>query len=371
MFRPYLSILFLFILKIANSQQPVFQWAKQFGSSVIDDTYNDNGRSLGVDMQGNVYSTGLFFNVVDFDPGPGVYNLIAQGWASQSIYISKLDSSGDFIWAKQLPIVLEGPLYLTLDKYANVYITAYFGGTVDFDPGPGVHEVTSIASHVAFVLKLNANGDFVWVRQFGGSGINDGASGYALDIDINDNVIVSGSFYGVVDFDPGPNTANLSGVGTSEVFITKLTPGGDLVWARKLGNFTSNHHYVDAEDIDCDQLGNIYATGWFRGVCDFDPGTNIFNLTSGGPADGFVCKIDANGNFVWAKRLGNSTLNFVIQPRGIEIDLENNVYSTGSFLGTQDFDPGTNTYNLTSNGNFDAYILKLSTQGDFMWAKNF
>ena len=364
----FLIILFFSISTIA--QQPVFKWARQFGSSVIDDTYNDNGRSIAVDQQGNVYSAGLFFNVVDFDPGPGVFNLTASCISCGSIYISKLDSAGEFEWAKQIPTQPSGPITLTLDQNANIYLSSYFGGAVDFDPGPGVNSVTSIGQQDAFILKLDQAGNFGWIKQFGGAGSGNAAAGYSLDVDQNNNVVLCGSFYGTIDFDPGPNNFNLNGIGTSEVFIAKLTATGNFIWAKKLGNFTSVFHSVSAQDLNCDVQGNIYTTGNFNGVCDLDPGVNSFYLTSGGPSDGFICKLDANGNFLWAKQIGNSSGNNVIQPTGIEIDAQNYVYTTGSFIGTQDVDPGINVYNLTSNGSFDSYILKINAQGNFIWAKN-
>jgi hypothetical protein len=83
-------------------QQPVFQWAKQFGSSVADDTNFDMGKTIAVDAQGNVYSAGIFFNTVDFDPGPGVYNLTGGG-----IYISKLSGDGDFIFHALVPLSIQ------------------------------------------------------------------------------------------------------------------------------------------------------------------------------------------------------------------------------------------------------------------------
>jgi len=194
------------------------------------------------------------------------------------------------------------------------------------------------------------------------------ATGNTVKVDVDDNIIVSGSFYGTVDFDPGPGTTTLSAVGTSEVFITKLNSAGDFVWVKKFGNFTNPFYNVEVQGHKCDIYGNIYSTGWFNGVCDFDPGATVFNLSSGSAAAGFVTKIDSDGNFIWAKRIGSD--GNILQPWGIEIDTDNNVYTTGAFLGTQDFDPGNNTSNLTSNGGFDAFILKLNSQGDFVWAKS-
>ena len=347
----------------------MFQWAAQFGSSVPTDTWYDNGRSIAVDDQGNVYSAGVFFYDVDFDPGPGTYMMSTQGGFSQSVYISKLSPSGQFIWAKQVSVEISGPIYLALDHQNNVYLTAYVSRSSDMDPGPGVYNAPMIGPQDAFLLKLDSNGNFLWEKQFGSPGTNNAAAGYAIDVDQNNSVILTGSFYGLIDVDPGAGKTILSGAGTSTVFLVKLSANGDFIWGRQIGGVGSPYSYVDAEDIKCDAAGNVFATGWFGGTCDFDVAGSHTSFTSGGPADGFVCKFDGNGNFLWAKKIGNSVSNNVVQPRAIDVDQNGNVYSSGSFSGTQDVDPGVGVYNLTSNGSADAYVLKLSPGGDFVWAK--
>jgi gliding motility-associated-like protein len=360
----------LLYVSTSFGQQPIFQWAAQFGSSVISDTWNDNGRSVAVDQQGNVYSAGLFFHDVDFDPGPGTFMMTAQGPFDEAIYISKLSPTGQFIWAEQIPTEISGPIYLTVDHHNNIYLTSYVSGPVDMDPGPGINNGQMIGRQDAFLLKLDQNGNLLWEKQFGGAGANNGAAGYAVDVDQNDNVILTGSFYGTIDVDPGSGTTLLTGLGSSTVFLVKLTSGGNFLWGTQVGGTGSVYGYVDAEDIKSDGSGNIFATGWFGGSCDFDVRGSHTNLTSGGPADGFICKFDGNGNFLWVKSLGSSVANNVIQPRGIDVDETGDVYSSGSFIGTQDFDPSGNTYNLVSNGSFDAFLVKLNPQGDFLWAKN-
>ncbi|MBK7285814.1 MAG: SBBP repeat-containing protein [Flavobacteriales bacterium] len=57
---------------------------------------------------------------------------------------------------------------LTVDASGNVYTTGYFEGTVDFDPGTGTSYLTSNGNHDVFVQKMNANGNFLWARSFGG-----------------------------------------------------------------------------------------------------------------------------------------------------------------------------------------------------------
>jgi hypothetical protein len=116
-----------------------------------------------------------------------------------------------------------------------------------------------------------------------------------------------------------------------------------------------------------DANSNIYTAGIFWETVDFDPGTGINNLTAAGSGDVFVSKLDSNGNFVWAKKMGGATFE-----NGFSIDTDafGNVFTTGIFQETVDFDPGVGIYNLTSAGFYDVFISKLKTNGDFVWAKS-
>ena len=107
--------------------------------------------------------------------------------------------------------------------------------------------------------------------------------------------------------------------------------------------------------------------GSFQGTADFDPGAGTFNLTSAGDYDIFISKLDSSGNFVWAKSLGGTGYDVSY---GIALDSGGNVYTTGSFSGTVDFDPGAGTFNLTSAGTGDIFVSKLDSNGNFVWARS-
>jgi Ca2+-binding RTX toxin-like protein len=105
-----------------------------------------------------------------------------------------------------------------------------------------------------------------------------------------------------------------------------------------------------------DGSGNVYTTGHFSGTADFDPGAGTFDLTSAGGDDVFVSKLDADGNFVWADQLGGTSDDV---GRGVAVDGSGNVYTTGYFSATADFDPGAGTFDLTSAGGYDVFVSKL------------
>ena len=143
-----------------------------------------------------------------------------------------------------------------------------------------------------------------------------------------------------------------------------------LTWAKSIGGSS----YYRGSSIKVDASGNVYTTGNFTGTADFDPGSGTFNLTADAAGgDIFISKLDASGNFIWAKSIG-SIGNDV--GSSISVDASGNVYITGYFAGfaggtaAADFDPGSGTFNLTSAGDADIFILKLDASGNFVWAKS-
>ena len=101
MFKLYTPVLLLLLAQAASAQIPELQWAKSFPAhNTSNASVYNNGRAVGVDQQGNVYSTGLFNGTIDMDPGPGVYDIGTSDPDRYGIYISKLDANGNFVWAK-------------------------------------------------------------------------------------------------------------------------------------------------------------------------------------------------------------------------------------------------------------------------------
>ncbi len=339
----------IFVAKYDNNGNYV--WAKRMGGNG-----NDMSNSIAVDAAGNVYTTGFFATTVDFDPGAGVVNLTSGGWTD--IFVSKLDNNGNYVWAKSMTGTGAKDDYgysITLDAAGNVYTTGYFENTVDFDPGAGVANLTSTGGTDIFVSKLDNNGNYVWAKNIGGTN-NDLSNSVALDA--TGNVYITGYFQGTVDFDPGLGTADLTPDSGSNIFVSKLDNNGNYVWAKALGG---NRGYA----IAVDAAGNIYTTGIFSGTRDFDPGSGVANLTSAGIYDIFVSKLDNNGSYVWAKRMGGTGIDYVTS---IALDATGNVYTTGYFPGTANFNPA-GTANLTSAGYNDIFVSKLDTNGNYVWAK--
>lgn len=343
----------IFISKLSPAGELI--WARSFGSDV-----DDEGWGIFVDSSGNVYTTGYFQNTVDFDPGAGTSNLTSNG--SSDIFISKLDNNGNFLGAWSVGGTSDDYGYgIFVDSFGSIYTTGYFRFTVDFDPDPdpgAVSEIPSVGDKDIFIMKLDNSGTFAWATAFGGTAAD---VGLGIALYSSGNIYTTGWFKGSVDF----GVFNLASHGLDDIYISKLdSSNGNFVWAKGMGGTSSDV----GQAVTVDSSGNVYSTGWFNGTADFDPGPGTFNLTNSGQlgADVFISKLDSNGNFVWAKGMGGTTSDIGY---GIATDSAGNVYSTGSFGGTADFDPGIGVFSLISSGGTDIFINKLNNSGDFVWAK--
>ncbi len=325
-----------------------FVWGKSLGGSA-----NDVGHSIVADAAGNVYIAGYFTGMADFDTGAGTYTMVANG--STDIFILKLDGAGNFVWAKQIGAANNDDANsIVLDNAGNIYLTGTFDGNVDFDPAATTYTMVSQAIDI-FVCKLDGNGNFIWAKQLGD--VNNELA-YSIAVDAAQNVYTTGYFFMSADFDPGAAVYNLTAVGTGG-FVSKLDASGNFVWAKA---FSGNG--CTSKCIKLDNSNNVYTTGYFESTIDFDPGAATYTLIPVGQSDIFVCKLDANGNFLWANSMGSTGYD-----RGfsLAIDASQDVYSTGYFQGTVDFDPGSGTYTLTSAGSEDIFITKFTTAGSHAW----
>ncbi|MFN5309881.1 MAG: SBBP repeat-containing protein [Candidatus Kapaibacterium sp.] len=332
-----------------------FLWAKSCGG----DTYNA-GNSIAVDAAGNVYTTGYFQSTIDLDPGPEEVNVTAVG--GSDIFILKLDTKGNFVWAKTFGgIGADVGNAITVDAAGNVYVTGFFRNTIDFDPGINVTNLSAVDGTDIFVLKLDTKGNFFWAKSYGGKGAD---IGYSIIVDVSRNVYTSGSFSDNVDFDPGKEVMDITAVGLNDFFVQKLDAQGNFLWAKSCGG----NRYDYGHSIAIDAARNVYTTGYFQDTVDFDPGPDSMKLIAVGNSDVFIQKLDASGGLVWAKSFGG---NGGDEGYSINVDAAGNVYTIGSFASTTDFDPGANTLNLTSEGNSDVFIQKLDGKGNFVWAISF
>lgn len=351
----HVAIVLLPVASIADDVEFGFAYGTAGGFQI-------EGNAVAVDASGNAYTTGYFEGTVDFDPGAGVFDLVST--TRWDIFITKLDSNGDFVWAKSFGVSggeQDIGWGIAVGPSGNVHVGGKFHNTIDFNPGAGTNNLTSAGSSDAFILKLDSNGNFLWAKSMGGTGweeCND------IDIDSSGYIYSIGRFRGTADFDPNGGISNLVSAGNEDIFVQKLDSSGNFVWAKRLGGTGIDYGH----GIAVDSSGNVLTTGFFQDSADFNPGPGTATLNSvNGSFDIFVSKLNSTGNYVWAKAMGSSGTD---EGNDVAVDVAGNVYTTGKFTGTADFNPGAGTNNLTSNGGDNTFIQKLDSSGNFTWAKS-
>jgi hypothetical protein len=349
------NLLLAFILNIVclNAQNVNLDWAKSIGGAT-----DDAANSVAVDKNGNVYSAGYFEGKVDFDPGKDTFFLSSAG--KKDIFISKLDDKGQFVWALRLGDTDDDAANaIALDTAGNVFVSGYFQGSSDFDPGTGVKNLTATAGSDIFVCKFNASGSSIWAKSIGGKGDEIVNSIY---ISLAGNSVITGSFSDSIVYNISSSKNFLITNGAMDILIGKLDANGDLIWLQKMGGSTDDV----GNSVWMDKSENTYLTGYFTGKAVLSTGSSSAVFTSFGGADAFVTKLDGKGNYSWTQQLGGNRTDI---GNGIIVDGSGNVFTTGVFEGTADFNPAPKgAANLSSQGGTDIYVSKLDGSGTYGWA---
>jgi hypothetical protein len=214
--------------------------------------------------------------------------------------------------------------------------------------------------------------EVAFAESLGGEEANGNA------VDGAGNVYVVGNFQGSIDADPADGSGNvvtLNSNGGDDVYISKFDNAGNLLWAKSFGGAEG---YDSGSDIDVDASGNVYVTGSFSGTVDFDPDASgnafLSSASFGGfygkvSSDAFITKFDTNGDFLWARSFGGAEGSDY--GNGIDLDASGNVYVTGTFYESAYSDASGNHVGVFSQGDEDAFITKLDTDGNFEWATSF
>lgn len=318
-------------------------WVQTIGGSASDFSV-----SCDVDNNGRILTSGAFQNQCTFNYIGGTSTLTAS--ANQDAFIICYNADGSLAWLNSisgaLSIVSKSSVF---DNAGNVLVAGRFSGSATFAPGVADVPLSSNGGTDIFVLKLNSSGNLLWNRTYGGASSEDV---YTITSDNQNNVLVTGYFFPDTDLDPGSAVVNLPVLGGFDCFIQKLNPSGNFIWAVPVGGTQDENTY----DIKCDAENAVYVVGDFFGVVDFNPGSDVFNLTSSGNNDIFTMKLNSDGEFQWAYKVGAT---FSQAGYAIDLDAQKNVYTTGTYSNNVDFDP---TSGIQFSGNpqvFDVFILKI------------
>ncbi len=360
-------------------------WSKSFGDA-SDQAVTD----VAIGPSGEVVVVGYLEGTADLGGGP----LTSAG--QYDVLVARFDAAGNHVWSKRFgDSTHQYGQRVAVDPSGNVVIAGSFYGALTF----GVTVLVSAGNIDAFVAKLDANGNPVWAKRFGGID-GDAAEGLALDAmgrprvvgrfngvadlgaglvasaggsdafvtgldaagavqfvsafgdaadqigwsaatDAAGNVIVAGSFAGTLDLGGGPLVAS----GSSNLFVGKLSPSGAHIASKRFGEAMS---FTSGVDVDVDGAGNVLLTAdFFEGTIDFGGGP----VGWGGGYDVVVAKLGPMLAHVYGKRFGDSST----QTRGqIAADPSGNALVIGSFAGSVDFGGGALT-----GGNIDVFVAKL------------
>lgn len=349
--------------------------------------------------------------------------------AAPALVVAKYAADGTPLWSRPFGQgVLWGQVRgVAADPAGDVYVAGVFVGTGDFDPGPSVSSLTAPPRNWAgevhiqiepvntFVAKFDPAGTFLWAKGLGAGGVAEAAG---IGVDAAGNAVVVGQLFGRPDFDPGPRVKPLNSQGDPDAFVVKLTPAGDLAWARAFGgpgysaardvavdpdgaifvggSFNGDVRFSDTKTatapgslgaylarltpdgavawaqtiagpgatdlaaVASDGAGAVYAAGTFTDTAVFGP----FALTAAGDGpSAFVAKISRPGAPAWARGIDGE-----VEPSDVAADAAG-VAVTGTFRGTADFDPGPKALNLTSVDQGDVFLGRLAPDGTLKWAE--
>lgn len=323
-------------------------WANGFdGPGIV------HGASISMNRnnENSFYIMGNFEGAIDFDPDSANTSILSSPISDERVFVLKMDTSGTFIWAKQLDS--GGPHICTVDNAGNFYLGGRFNNiSTDFDPGPAVFNLPLAGglSSKVYMVKLNNMGNFVWANQFAGSG---DVYGFSMANDESSNLYICGTFSDTIDFDTGTGNYNLiSPVNGDNCFITKLDNAGSFIWAKKIDNARTFAIVVDNKN-------NIFTSGNFYGYADMDPGPDS-SIAYSPPLSLaiFLLKLDSSGNFQFANPI---TSMYSDAATSLVYDNDGFVYLSGSYSSSLLM---FGSIPLTNNNNpyrTDVFIAKLDT----------
>jgi hypothetical protein len=191
--------------------------------------------------------------------------------------------------------------------------------------------------------------DAGWVAALGGAA-HDRLWDMATDAAGNSYVV--GEFNAAARF----GTTNLTPAGGTDVFITKLNPIGQVLWATRAGGTGADLGY----SVTVDSNGNVIVAGYFSGTAKFGNKT----LVSAGGTDAFVAMLAGNnGSFQWANKVGGSGNDRAL---AVEVDSSNNIYISGGLNGSNFvYAEGLNS----QYGSTQLFVNKYKANGSQQWTK--
>lgn len=214
--------------------------------------------------------------------------------------------------------------------------------------------IISLVLTIGLVSLINAQ-NFDWAISGQGKLVDEGN---AVCLDAAGNSYITGNFSSnpfllgkVALTNTSLNKASM------EMFVAKLDPKGNVVWAIQSKGAGEERGI----DIACDKTGHIVVVGNFRGEKATFGTTELSNPTRF-PLSTFILRINTLGNILWAKRAGAKSQTEV---KSVSTGPDGEIYLTGAFSTATNF--GGYEYKSKNGNNPTAFVAKYLSNGELKW----
>lgn len=334
-----------------------FLWAVSFGGTGLQ-----SGRAITCDASGDVLVGGSYDGAFDADPGVGVNTVAVLGYLD--VFLIRLNSSGNFIWAKAVGGGGTAAVFdLETDAAGHIYAAGSFNSSNDFDSGPGVFTMVPVPANGnsdCFVLKLTASGNFIRAFQFGGNGQDEI---WSID-ELNGKIALTGYFHTVADLDPSASVFFVGSAGSADVFVMLADSTGLFLHGAAWGGTSVD----EGTSVVFSSTGDLLVAGNYQNNVDFDGAGSLPSVTSAGSFDVFLVSMDTAFAFHYAHSIGGAGNDFFPQTA---VRQNGSFYLGYTFQSVVDADPGVLISSLTSNGLSDVAVSRFDASGNFLWAQSF
>ncbi|TNF23734.1 MAG: hypothetical protein EP329_26730 [Deltaproteobacteria bacterium] len=341
------------------------QWAVSAGSYG-----SDSGEDVATDSVGRSVVVG--YHSGDQEVGARFGEQTLGGHGGKDVFVARYDKNGGLLWVRGSGSSFDDAANaVALDGAGGVYVTGYFAASFVWDDDTTAFDADGVEGRSLFLLGLDAGGDSPWVLTATASNGYGDVEGTGVAVDGQGDVYVTGYFEGGGAVF-GDITVATQG-GGADLFVAKAS-GGAWAWVA-VASDDGLGDYGDDEvgfGVAVDRSGKAYVTGEFNGHVQF----GAFGLDSGcgysclpmapelpsAPylygGDGFVAKLSADGQWLWAKRFGGAGTGPTTS-RDIGLDPAGRVYTAGGFTGPATFDEvavdGFNDFAFPAAPSFDTY----------------
>lgn len=303
-------------------------------------------RSVALDSAGNVLALGGCNDGDDLGDGVPV--------ARDGDYVVKLDPDGGYLWSKAFGTGSSFRLTggVALDEADNVLVAGAFNGRANFAGAQRTASSGVLGSRTdIYVVKLDSNGERVWVQTYGTASSNDVAKADAVDA--LGNVYVCGEIQNPLDFG-GPTLPS-----DADKFVLKLSPEGEHLWSR---GFEGGG---DADSIAIDEEGNVSVAGVITTEMVVS-GRRIGQRNLNRP---YVLQIDVDGQDRWGIAFASSSGSGSC--RSVAVEGLGRVWVAGHFQGEMDFGGGPDAIDPRAPVLNRAFLVGLSIEGEYLQSHTF